>query len=438
MNETALLDRIRDGGHDACVIATYNVYFPFFEGVVLPRLQAVGCRHNVLLADAGELARTLIDPATRPVVAGRKYTLIPVAASGAFHPKIVLLVGKKKATLHIGSHNLTYAGWTHNKELTTTYGATSADAPNAATLRAAWRFLRDWAELAPTALLASLDAVEELLPWLAGDDLADTELFGSRRTGSSLWNRVRAHLPARARRVLVTGPFFDAGCSFVRTVQRDLGADEMVIAIDPGSVSMDGTAMRSLKSTRLVAAPKQADDRPAYLHAKSLLIETGDGHEVLVVGSANPTAAAWLTGGATEDAEGWRNAEAVVVRSGPSGALSKPLGLDAWWTAQDVTAEELRQIRPAGTEPGAGQSSGSMLVAIATDDGFELPVDPRLDLGVDVQLIDSKGISHSRSLDARPAGWIVKEPSERSRFQTSLLRIGHGETHPLARTRSRS
>ena len=74
ISQTSLLERVRDTGHEASVIATYNVSFPFYEGVVLPRLRASGCRHNVLLADASMVAQALSDPTTRPALAGRWYT----------------------------------------------------------------------------------------------------------------------------------------------------------------------------------------------------------------------------------------------------------------------------------------------------------------------------------------------------------------------------
>ena len=103
----SILDEVRRGGYDFCFVATYNAYLPFYEEVVLPRLAAAGCRANVLMMDARQCAVVLSEESTRPRLAGRAYTLIPVKAGGVFHPKIILLIGRHKGLLFIGSHNLT-------------------------------------------------------------------------------------------------------------------------------------------------------------------------------------------------------------------------------------------------------------------------------------------------------------------------------------------
>ena len=41
-------------------------------------------------------------------------------AGGSFHPKIIVLLGKKKGIAVVGSHNLTLAGFGSNRELTNT------------------------------------------------------------------------------------------------------------------------------------------------------------------------------------------------------------------------------------------------------------------------------------------------------------------------------
>ena len=436
--ETSLLDRIRDTGHEASVIATYNVSFSFYEGVVLPRLRASGCRHNVLLADASMVAQALSDPATRPALAGRAYTLIPVSAAGAFHPKIVLLTGRKKATLHIGSHNLTYAGWSHNRELTTTYEVAGADAPNAATVRSAWNFLRDWTNEMPSPLIAAFVAIEDVSPWLAGTDVEGTELFGSHRKGLSLWDRVRPHLPLTARRILVSGPFFDNRGAFVRRLQRDLQPKEIVVAIDPGKVSLDPVALVGLGGVRLVPVSDTEGASHGYLHAKAVLVESGDGSEVLVVGSANPTAAAWLATGASEGVEGpsaRRNAEAVVVRRGAAGSLGTPLGLAAWLDQPSLSAEELAKVRQGATEPGESIGGAAPIIAVASDTGFELSADPRLSHGVAVRLLDGQSslLAQGR-LAASAAGWhvAVDDPRVRSGVALLSLTVESGELLAIA------
>jgi len=145
MAEYSLFETIREGGYEASLIASYNAYFPFYENVVLSRLRAAGCRHNVVLADARQCAAAMADSFSSPRCAGRAYTLIPFRSSAAFHPKILLLVGRSKAAALIGSHNLTVAGFGFNRELTNLVIAKpNSDPRSLSFVRSVWSGLKDW------------------------------------------------------------------------------------------------------------------------------------------------------------------------------------------------------------------------------------------------------------------------------------------------------
>ena len=116
----SIFDIIKRGGYEASLITTFNATLPFYEEVVLRKLVSAGCRHNVVLIDQGQCAQVWDAEASRPRLAGYAYTLIPVGVSGAgvFHPKVCLLIGPKKASILIGSHNLTLSGFGYNREVT--------------------------------------------------------------------------------------------------------------------------------------------------------------------------------------------------------------------------------------------------------------------------------------------------------------------------------
>jgi len=95
-----LLDRLyklrRDSRRlSASIITTYSINLPFYEDVILRHLQAAGSRLNVVLVDAGELAKSFLD-------------------GGAFHPKIIALFSDAGMRIAVGSHNLTEAGCGRN------------------------------------------------------------------------------------------------------------------------------------------------------------------------------------------------------------------------------------------------------------------------------------------------------------------------------------
>ena len=124
----SLLDALSETGFQASVIATYCCYFPFYEEVVLRRLLDRGCTNNILMVDAGLCAEAFASEDTRPRRAGRDYTLVPVHLRGAFHPKLIVALGKSKGALFVGSHNMTLAGFGLNDEITNEFRTSGAGA----------------------------------------------------------------------------------------------------------------------------------------------------------------------------------------------------------------------------------------------------------------------------------------------------------------------
>jgi hypothetical protein len=149
----SIVEEIRRGQYEASVIATFNAYFPFYEEVILPHLQNSGCRQNAVMMDGKVCGGLLNTGSLRPRLAGKQYYLIPITCNGAFHPKLLLLLGKKKGLLLVGSHNLTLAGFSHNRELTNRFEFVPAgDTNSLPAFQSAWKFIQSWSTKAPVQL----------------------------------------------------------------------------------------------------------------------------------------------------------------------------------------------------------------------------------------------------------------------------------------------
>ncbi len=324
----SLLEGLEHGRYEACLLATYNFYPPFFESVLLPKLEAVGCRYVAVLVDARQLSGTLQDESARPRHAGRDYVLVPIHMPGgraAFHPKIALMGGYKDGRLFIGSHNLTVSGLTANREVSNLIEIDPGDRRSAGlqAARVVWDGLAPWWQRTPQRARAYLEEMSHALPWLHGPGEVAEDQFTvlvSRPNGGSLWSSVRQRLSGRVRRALIVGAFFDEALEFVRTLAQDLRPRQTIVGVDPRSVEINVAAAQRFTGARFVDASGIGDGR-GYLHAKLIGLELEGGQEILISGSANPSAPAWLAD------EPRRNAEAVVVRQGKAGSLLESLGL---------------------------------------------------------------------------------------------------------------
>jgi hypothetical protein len=113
---------------------TFNADLGFFESHILGSARATGAAVTVV-ADA-----RVYEPDPRAVrAAGVRYAVGLVATQAVFHPKLVVLAGHARATVAIGSGNLTLGGWHLNDEvLTVVSGDNEAGCPPIFGQLAAW------------------------------------------------------------------------------------------------------------------------------------------------------------------------------------------------------------------------------------------------------------------------------------------------------------
>lgn len=115
-NEYNILTELsRSSGFDIALMTTFNFEIPFFERAILGPLLANNVRKISVFIDAEEFNRSLTDVNSSGL--GRKYVVNPVPMTGAFHPKIILLLGEKCARLFVGSANFTTTGLMTNNEV---------------------------------------------------------------------------------------------------------------------------------------------------------------------------------------------------------------------------------------------------------------------------------------------------------------------------------
>lgn len=364
----------KDGARaEASVLTTFSVNFHFYEDVILRQFLRAGCRLNVLMVDAGQTAAAMADPYLRPRRAGQDYILAPIKAPGAFHPKILTLMAKKRSLIAIGSNNATDSGFAKNLEVTTCWGHDGADVPgdvmvDAIDFVAAW--LTTSPGLDPTLAAEICDRLRYLCP--DGGSSGDARFLGWRPGAQSLLDQLKTMVRGTAKRVSVVGPFFDHGLHLVRAVATTWRSAELIAAVQPATVSLPSLAgapddLRIVDASNLPALQPKVDksrNRAAgYLHAKVLAVETNEGLW-LALGSANPSAPAWL-----QDEAG--NAEAIVVLSGDTAMETyERLGLAWLRLAPRLTPEELQAmaVRAAGSAKESEAIPGKVQMAMVADD----------------------------------------------------------------------
>jgi PLD-like domain len=346
ISEVALLKQLRElrrsrRRFSASIITTYTVNFPFYENVVLRYLLGAGSRLNILLADAGEISKAFLTESSRPRGAGLDYLLLPISTGGAFHPKILSLFSDVGMAIAVGSHNLTEAGFGRNVELSSTFGFGESSAPLNIAQPVVDYLLQCADQLAKGDASLSIRLADRLRSLSLREKNIDEELAfaASEPEGAALLDR--AFLPSeleKADRILVLGPYFDNDLRFLTTLRERASRAEIVVAIQPEYAVMKRVDSWPAKTRLCDANALKLPKAETFMHAKAIVIEAGK-KLVLALGSANPSAPAWLGKGSR------RNFEAMVILRGRKAiAAFRDLGLDELWKAPTITKKQLEQI----------------------------------------------------------------------------------------------
>lgn len=116
----SILDELsKCSGYDIALMTTFNFEIGFFERAILNRFYAKDVKTISLFVDAKELTDALerFDAKHSGSHIGKKYMVNPMSMDSSFHPKVILLLGEKKARLFIGSANVKTSGYATNNEV---------------------------------------------------------------------------------------------------------------------------------------------------------------------------------------------------------------------------------------------------------------------------------------------------------------------------------
>lgn len=112
-----ILDNIinKSKGYDIALFTTFNFEIPFFERNILNSLINNNIKKISLFVDNNNLIEALNN--TDSSYIGKKYMVTSIDINKSFHPKLILLLGEKRARLIVSSANLTNFAYTYNNEI---------------------------------------------------------------------------------------------------------------------------------------------------------------------------------------------------------------------------------------------------------------------------------------------------------------------------------
>lgn len=321
------------------VVLGYTLDLAFLERVCLAQARQLGARVTVL-ADGGQSIHAAVDVRR----AGLDYQHGYTAMSGAFHPKLVVLLGDELVWAAIGSGNPTMAGWGHNHELWCVVRGTRTIGPLIQGDLGRW-------------LLQLHDAVA--MPSWIGETLRDvgarmipTTIDGAHDDVALLHNLDLPMVDQLGRmaadELRLAAPFVDPTGRTVGELIARAAPQRLRIALQPSISSFNGRAL-------LDAAAKVDDvaftavDETRTLHGKLIEWSSPNGSTTAVVGSPNLTDAA--LGGTVADGHNCELAVRAPVQTSlfPVGrALAAADVAATAWNRPDIDVRSNAALRLLG------------------------------------------------------------------------------------------
>lgn len=266
---------------DEILVLSFNHDLAFFEKAALGVAQMTGARITVV-ADAAMAHHDVyaVRRAGTACLPGLAY------CTGSFHPKLIVIASGERATVGIGSGNLSMAGWQGNDELWSWHYAT-ADS-GSAVVRATGRWLRELTGAVKVArpVAEALRRIGALLATFPEDD-------ETCRLVDTVSGPIVDQLPVGPVDELnLYAPFYDPHASALRSLIDRLQPAVVRIGYQPTMTRINGVAT-------VAALGPSGETRELsegrYRHGKLIEWSTG-GRRWALTGSANISAAALLSG----------------------------------------------------------------------------------------------------------------------------------------------
>lgn len=346
----SVTDFFEDVQPERSLLLSYATAPQLFESVLLKHLQLRGAGEVTILVDANGYRSALLE-AGAVRWAGVHYRYYPVRLpryAAAFHPKLYLAAAPEGLSLLVASANLTPSSLYENAEVADLLTLDREGRGDVQAFSDLHGLLEALLEL-PSEYLSG-DARTSVSGFV--DEIARLVMLGREDSGvrllhtasRPLLSQVSAAIPVdEVREIVCISPFFDGECRAVQAIASayPTASLRVITRLEPTDLHHDHLA--SLAGRLEVFGL----DSPLRLHGKAFLFRAPT-RSWLIVGSANLTAPAWLSG-----MQAGGNLEAVAVREGADeGAF------DAFLDDLDLTKIPLPSLQGRATTEGGQEDEG--------------------------------------------------------------------------------
>lgn len=285
-----IIDEITKKDYENSIILSYNCSLIFYESLILRKIWNNGCYNNSIIMDHNQYASLINEEKDKAQFCGSNYYMCDsISVPGVFHPKVILLTGKKLGLLFIGTGNNTFSGYGKNYELFYKFKYSNNNPEHLFIFQQMIDYisrLQEMFSLNP-AINKRIEILKRETPWLKNKSVATKEII-LHNLDKSILDQLSEKLPKNIKKIVLIAPYFDKRLHSVLDLQKRYPQADIKIITQSGNTNFPVEFFLSKKDIFPDASLYRfnAVESGRVLHAKLLYFQGGN-KEFLFSGSTN-------------------------------------------------------------------------------------------------------------------------------------------------------
>jgi len=282
---TILGELAESKGYEVALFTTFNFEVRFFEQQVFPLLAGNEIKIVNLFIDSKELNKAISNTSSR--ILGREYFVTPILMNGSFHPKVILLLGKKKAKLIVSSANIKTSGYIFNNEVYNVFEYSEDDNSYANVFASAIEFFK---QLCNEGKNVDSEVKGRLANYSIpkGDNTDVSLLFNIEEP---FIKQLKKLIHDKVEKINIAVPFYDAHLEAVKDLRKEFECDDIELYVQnkkstfPYEYNISNKIIEK-NSVHLFSVVSDRKDSGSFYHGKVIEFVT-DNNSYILYGSAN-------------------------------------------------------------------------------------------------------------------------------------------------------
>ena len=285
MKEINLIDNFfKDkNGFEAAILCSFNLNLQFFEQFLLKLDTLYTCRNISLFID-NNIYNDLINEPFKPRYLNKNYLVTSITAKGSFHPKIYIATSEKKASLAIGSANISMDGMARNLEILSCFEISEENQEHSHIFITVLDYLQKLAEISRSKkAIGQFNKFKDIchpliqktkknsFEFLHNLDQSFTEIIKEKTKGH------------KVNKISIISPFFDQNLAPLQEFKKMYPKIPVNIYIQSGKSTFPVNQYDKIKKDTNIMLYKNIE---RYMHGKAIIINSNRG-SFLFSGSAN-------------------------------------------------------------------------------------------------------------------------------------------------------